>query len=312
MLAGAEDLEQWLQDAIRQGLAALDHQQDEWNNITSRMVDAKLGGLAQRIKAIASYREEGWPERITAVFGQLYLATRGLEHYNVLPEQLKQQLLQELGVRIKKKDLLTREGISDDWLVLSRWQGLNLDEAAIQKTWLWALEKKKIALLIEYDYTGAGFETDFSIGQIMAGEMVYYPESYPVRAILKMGSPSRKSSIAISGHADIEQLLEAYAKALSINPWLLFFPCMLDNVIPEYHQDEFVLIDQSKKYVPVKAPALSGWTLISMSSGQPITVFGEWSGKHFHPLSAFSEGRFIDLGNLNSDTSGAKRFRNFS
>lgn len=311
MVAGAEDLEQWMLDAIRQGLAALDNDPSEWETIASRMVDAKSRGLAQQLKTIATYREEDWPEQMLETFGQLYLTTQGLQQINKLPASLKEQLLIEAGVTIKRKDLLAQGGLEDEWLVLSRWRGVNLDQAAIQKTWLLGLTNQRIALLIEYDYLGDGFETNFQIGQVKTAEVIYYPESYPLRAILKKWSASEKKESSLMAYPDLETVLQKYAAALVLNPWLSRFPCLLENIIPLYGGDHFLLVDLNKKVVVANVKEVAGWTMFSISSGKPITLFGEWDGKAFHPLSIFKGQRYVDLGHMVSDTSGAKRFRSF-
>ena len=45
---------------------------------------------------------------------------------------------------------------------------------------------------------------------------------------------------------------------------------------------------------------MAGWTLLSMSAGSPLLVFGEWRGDRLFPLSAFADGQFADLGKYNS------------
>jgi hypothetical protein len=311
MTAGAEDLEQWMLDAIRHGLAALDKHHEEWDNIARRMVDAKAKGWSLQLKAIANYRKEGWPEKMMEVFGQLYLGTQGIQHFEQLPEALQEQLLQVAGVSIQQKTLLEEEGIHDDWLILSRWRGLNQDQAAMQKTWLLSLSDQQIALLIEYDYMGDGFQHQFNIGQIIHAELVFYPESYRVRALLKNWTTSNKTETRVIPFPDSSALLREYARALSANPWLERFPCLLDNVIPVFEKEKFILLDATEKVLPMQVQSIAGWTLVSLSSARPLSLFGEWDGTCFHPLAAFLGERFVDLGAMVSDTSGAKRFGGF-
>jgi len=48
MASGVADLELWLKDLIRQGLAATEGQAyNYWQNISARMVDSKLGGIGR-------------------------------------------------------------------------------------------------------------------------------------------------------------------------------------------------------------------------------------------------------------------------
>ncbi len=311
MQAGAEDLEQWMLDAIRQGLATLDRSPEEWELVTSRMIDAKMKGLSLQLKKLSTYRAEDWPGQLLQSFGRLYTLTRGLQQFDSLPEALKNQLLAEAGVTTTRKTLLEKAGTTDHWLVLSCWQGLNIDKAAMQKTWLRGLTNHHLALLLEYDYTGQGFETNFQTGQILEGELVFYSESLPVRALLKKWKPSSTQEATLEGYPTIDSLLDAYAATLVQNPWTVRFASLLENVQIAREGSQFLLIDEQKKMVPAKIADLAGWTLLSIGSGQPVTVFGEWDGAFFHPLSVFAGRRFVDLGKLISDTTGAKRFRRF-
>ena len=63
--------------------------------------------------------------------------------------------------------------------------------------------------------------------------------------------------------------------------------------------------------IEMKLADVVGWTLISLSASKPTTLFGEWDGETFYPLSAFMGKRFKDMGAMTSDTSGAKRFGGF-
>ena len=45
------------------------------------------------------------------------------------------------------------------------------------------------------------------------------------------------------------------------------------------------------------APQFSqGWALLAMGGGRPLSVFGEWNGRCFLPLSVWSENKFMVLG----------------
>jgi hypothetical protein len=39
-----------------------------------------------------------------------------------------------------------------------------------------------------------------------------------------------------------------------------------------------------------------GWTMLALSGGHQVDLFGEWNGEHFWPLSAFADGRFVKFG----------------
>lgn len=52
MAGGLEELERWLTDRLRQGLAQLPGQTAIWEELARRMIDAQLPGLAYRLRQI--------------------------------------------------------------------------------------------------------------------------------------------------------------------------------------------------------------------------------------------------------------------
>jgi hypothetical protein len=40
---------------------------------------------------------------------------------------------------------------------------------------------------------------------------------------------------------------------------------------------------------------MSGWKLLALSGGYPITIFGEWNGRSLLPISAWADGRHVEL-----------------
>lgn len=308
MRPGAEDLEQWIFDLIRQGLAVLDGETTLWSDISARMVDAKLGGLAHKLRYLEQMNTDDWPEKVLEEFGRLYLLTQGFKNFEKMPEDLQTQMQLVGGLTVRKKDLIEEDGISDDWLVLGNWQGVNVDQAAYRKIWMQGKAIQEMAMLMEYDYTGAGFEGAFKIGETVKAEVVYYPGAYPLRVAIKHRHPPERSLAQVVTYADVEDMQKEYAAALSQNPWLMAFPCALQNVIPLHHAAQFYLVDKNKCKIELETKDEAAWSLLSMSGGKPVVVFGEWKGDRLFPLSVFAEGQFADLGKPNS-VEAPKRFK---
>jgi len=76
---------------------------------------------------------------------------------------------------------------------------------------------------------------------------------------------------------------------------LLDIPACFENVIPLLEKGKIFLIDQNKKQIEVLDRNHLGWKLLALSGGHPISIFGEWTGSIFVPLSAEAEGRLVEL-----------------
>src|SRR5512134_1283819 len=74
--AGLADLELWLRDLVRQGLAKLPEQPPKfWQTQAARMIDAQAPGLARLVSEMSSLPAsgEGWQERMLERMSRLYL-----------------------------------------------------------------------------------------------------------------------------------------------------------------------------------------------------------------------------------------------
>ena len=296
MSQGVADLEVWLSDIIRQGMATTEKQSYAfWQDISARMVDTKLGGLGPKIRSLqllpTTYAD--WPERMLEELASLYLIVSGFKHLEDLPMALQDQLLRIAGIKAKKSDVLEQEGVLDEWGVIGEFEGINIDNAGFRRTWLRGKTTRKIGLILEYNYQNQGYQTHWKVGHIYEGELVYYPAAYPLRALIKEPQSTGARISNLKGYSTAELFRADYAEALALHPWLPEFPCCIEKVIPVKEQDGLILVDQEKKIIPVHVKEANVWKVLAVSGGHPITVFGEWTGDVFVLLSLVGDGRFV-------------------
>ena len=70
---------------------------------------------------------------------------------------------------------------------------------------------------------------------------------------------------------------------------------MWADVIPVQSGSRFVVLDKNQKTMPLDVSEMTGWKMVALSGGRPFSIFGEWNGIAFRPLSAIAEGRFVTL-----------------
>ena len=298
MKQGMLDLEVWLCDIIRQGMASTEGQSyNFWNDISARMVDTQLGAIGPKIRSmqLLHANPNNWSEQMLMALAELYLMARGFGQLEQLPAPLREQLLRVAGITDNKSDLLLEKGHTDEWGVLGQFEGINIDNGSFRRTWLKGRTAQKMALILEFDYRNEGFETNWNVGEIYDGALIYYPASFPLRALLKNQQSTGNRFTKLKGYENGEELKQHYAAALSVNPWLSAFPAVIEQVIPAKKLTGFFLIDENKKALPILPREQTGWQLMALSGGYPITVFGEWDGETFLPLSIAAEGRFVQI-----------------
>lgn len=296
MQKGLDELELWLHDVMREGLAAVyDRPDSYWKEWSSYLVDAKLGRLAKRIEQLAHLKKEpNWNELLLAELGDIYLIVRGFHHMESIPIGLKHELFSVVGVNTKKQELQDAEGVKDDWRIVAQHQGTE-DNLAYQRTWLWGATNQQFALLLDFAWGSASFEYQWTVGETIEASLVYYPSNFPQRALIKTFQKTEKA-IDLNGYFNIDSFLNDYEQAIAQNPWLSTFPVVLEQVIPIIQNDELYLIDQMGIQLPCLSNSpLSQWQLLALSGGVSIKIFGEWDGKKLLPLGAAHLGRWIDF-----------------
>ena len=298
MTEGVEDLEIWLLDLIRQGMASVEEQDyNFWQSLSARMVDTQLSALGPKIRALQLLPTtmDNWPDHLLRELGELYLLVAGFKKLDQLPEPLREQIIRIAGITDKKSDILSQPGLEDQWGVVGSFEGINLDNIAYRKTWLLGRKSKNYALILDYSFNNMGYDQHWQTGQIYDGALIYYPGSYPLRALIKLPNPTGESIESLKGAKRINDFLKNYAEALAKNPWLSDFPVSLEEVIPVQTPAGLVFVDSEKKYIPALTRPEENWRLLALSAGHPLTIFGEWTGDALLPLSAVVEGRFVDL-----------------
>ena len=95
---------------------------------------------------------------------------------------------------------------------------------------------------------------------------------------------------------DLEQLLamrealEGMAKAIAAQPWQWPLPLMVSDGVPCRSDDSWFLQTDAGDRLPLSITDNDGWELLTQGGGRPLSVWGEWDGARFQPLSAWEPG----------------------
>jgi hypothetical protein len=294
MVQGAEELEVWLLDLVRHGLATLDQQPAKfWETQAARLVDNQLPGLASTLRELATLRHThaDWPARLLGRLGELYWLVRAFQNQAQLPAVTRQEVLQQVGITIKKEELPAYTSpVADEWQVVGQltWEEERL---TARRSWLYGLGTGRYALVLEFAFGSQVFATPLVPQGIYAGGLLFYPGASPLRAaptaLTFVGSAPLASAPAAQRPS---QLLEEYAQALGRQPWLREWPATLGQVrLAQQPTGNWVLVHPTNSVaLPLRfTDSDAPWQLLARSGGQPMTLFGEWDGRAFRPLSSW-------------------------
>ncbi|SET37237.1 DUF5691 domain-containing protein [Hymenobacter actinosclerus] len=294
METGAADLAAWLEDLLRAGLATLDQQPPKfWENQAARLVDNQLPGLAATVRELATVRHSyahHWPARLLGRLGELYLLVRAFQNLPGLSAEARLEVLQLVGISLKKEALLTTTTpVADEWLVLGQFSWEE-DRLTARRSWLHGRASGRLALVLEFAFGGQAFATALLPRASYRGELVFYPGLLPLRAapvgLAYHGAAPPAAQPGLAGQ-HIAQLLEGYADALARQPWLREWPAVLTDVVLGPQPDGGWLLTHPAEdaALPLRfADEDAPWLLLAESGGQPLTLFGEWDGQAFRVL----------------------------
>jgi len=293
--AGLIELERWLHDLMRQGLAHAQTQPARyWDTIAARMIDAQAPGIARWLRDMASLPAAGgdWAEQLLTRLGRLHLLIEGHKRLATLAKSTQADLRSAIGWTCKAEDLATEPGVRDHWLALGR-HSYEEDNLRVQRTWLWGQQSRRTALLLDFTMSGQAPEVRFAPGTCLDAELVFYPSAYPLRASVRTWGEVAPITPPPAHHATITDLLAAHAAALACQPWLEYLPAAIQALVPYRHESGWRVRDADGCWLPLSSRFTQHWHLLAISGGEPVLLFGEWDGRCLLPLSAWIDERFI-------------------
>jgi hypothetical protein len=297
--AGLEELQQWLGDQLRGGLAAfLNDPTPRCRTIAARLVDAKAQAMASRLDELPSRLLQVSSERrldaLLQELGRVVLLCRAWVTGPNDPELAR--LVGSTETRESLLGLTEAPRASSTWEVVGEQVATRRDGLISQATWLLNLEgEPRFAVLLDYFPAALGKRgSTFAIGEQFPADLVYYPARYPLRAVIAGrkttdGSEQRERAWPTAD----AQPLETYREALEQAPWLGEVPLLLPSgrIAQAGSSYWWQAADQSLALPLVGRPAreIAGLTMqqsaglwdgvsLTLLSGQ--SDWGRWSYDH--------------------------------
>lgn len=296
VVAGLKELELWLRDLLRHGLASAQTQSlDYWEQMAARMIDAQAPGIARRVRELSWLPQsgDGWTEQLLSQVSSLFLLLKAFERIETLPAATQADVRTAIGWTYKEDELPQENVVADEWLVLG--QRVTGDEGLrVRRTWLWGERIAKGALVLDFAAAGQQLALDFLPGTSTQAELIFYPGNYPLRAALLQRAGTSVLT-KIYGYSTSDDLLTTYAGVLAVNPWIEAIPAPLHTVIPVRRGERWFGRDINGRLISLRSDSIDAWKLMALSGGHPISIFGEWNGRSLLPISVWAEGRHVEL-----------------
>ena len=284
---GLAMLEKWLFDLIYLGLEqARSYPYMFWQEMANRLIDARLGTLADDIKTWGQgTSQDGWSTELLAKMGRLQILLEAFKRFENLPHEVQADLLRVLGIAGK----LLPEQVKGRWLVVGR-SNPQSSSRKLERIWLKSLETGQFALFENVLLKPERANTQFLTGTYHEASLSFYEASVPLHAVLRELAfvetfRKDKHGLSFAGQSSIKSQFEQYAKARAKNPWLEVFPFHLGGISVDTSGTGWRLKDQDgyQLKMPKRSPGL--WHMRAQAFDESLSVFGEYRDKQFFPLA---------------------------
>ncbi|MEV6278295.1 DUF5691 domain-containing protein [Nocardia sp. NPDC051832] len=183
--AGLEELDIWLGDQVRTGLAQTDRSRKVFAAMAARMVDAQAPAIAavlRRLPELVAARPD-WPGLLLREYARLHLLITAHRRLEELPPPLQASIRTHVGYPTRTATVREEPPLRDHWMAL----GVRTTEEErlhTRRTWLLGRRTRRWALLVEHSFGTPEFSKDVPpLGVMADADVHFYPGAAPLRAL---------------------------------------------------------------------------------------------------------------------------------
>ena len=291
--SGLEELDLWLRDLVRQGLASAQGRPfGYWDEMAARMVDAQAPGVGGQVRRMAGIVRsgDGWPGRLLVQAGRLHLVAEAWSRFDALPPETQADLRTVTGWSWTSEEVRAGPLVRDRWSVVAR-SIADEERFRIVRTWLMAAGRA--ALILEFLSAFEPLPGELGLGTTVDADLAFFPGAWPQRALVARTHGEAEPMAEWHGSTTVEEALAEHARALAANPWLDRLPMVLSDVVPV--ADGWRVRDSTGAAVRLLLDEDAWWTLAAVSGGRPVGVAGEWQDGALRALSVWADRRLTPL-----------------
>nr|WP_246598402.1 SWIM zinc finger family protein [Nocardia tengchongensis] len=182
--AGLADLDTWLTDQVRTGLAQSDRSLRAFETVAARMVDAQAPGVAATLRQLPlATTHSDWPRLLLREYARLHLLTTAHTRLDDLSPGLRASVRTHIGYQTPADSVRTETPVRDVWLVLGV-RTTTEDGLYTRRVWLRGRTSGRWALILDHHYGSPAFPNDTPApGFQVDANLHFYPAAAPLRAI---------------------------------------------------------------------------------------------------------------------------------
>jgi hypothetical protein len=300
--AGLDDLERWLRDQVRGGLAGAEREgYARFEQPAARLVDAQAPAAAAAVRRMPGIVASGggWPGRLLDELARLHLLVAAHRRLADLPPPLAATVRTWVGYPVATADVRREPPVRDRWSVLARRDSED-ENLVTRRVWLQGAVTGRLALVLSFAAWGRELDSSLVPGTCVDADVHYYPAAAPLRALVgeRHGDPEAEPEPASITGGGLDDALGSWAAAVAADPWLASWPVVLADVVPcppGPGGDAWRLADATGAAIPLAPAAGDPWRLLATSGGHPVTVGGDWTAAGLVPWCVAAGTELVSL-----------------
>jgi hypothetical protein len=293
---GLVELDRWLDDRIRTGLAdsAL-ARYATWDTLAARLVDARAGALANRVRRLAGVvgARPDWHEHVLAELGVLHLLAQAGQRVADLPPALGDSVATACGWQVRQADVLAGVPETDTWIVAGR-SDTREDRIEVRRVWLRGASAGRWAMVLSFAAYRQSLDDSLPVGTAIQADLHRYPGVGWRALVGTVHGTSEPATVWSPPAVDVSSACAVIGRALAAEPWLDRLPFTVRATVTR-RAGRWVLGDDSGSLALASdAPGLA--VVLAASAGEPVDVTVEWTVDGAVPLTLHLDDRVLDVG----------------
>jgi hypothetical protein len=294
--SGLVELDRWLDDRLRTGLAdpAL-ARYATWDDLAARLVDARAGALANRVRRLAGVvgARPDWHEVVLAELGVMHLLAQAGQRVPELPGALADAVATSCGWQVRQADVLAGVPDTDTWVVAGR-SDTREDRIEVRRTWLRGRVSGRWAMILSFAAYRQSLDDSLTVGTAVTADVHRYPGPSSRALVGTVHDPGSADVVSAPPAGTVAEACAAVGTVLAAEPWVDRVPATV-LATPTPADGRWVLTDHTGALALVAdAPGLAA--LLAASAGRPVAVTVEWTVDGAVPLTVHLADRALDIG----------------
>ena len=287
--AGLAELDRWLTDQVRGGLAGLQGKPYSFSAVAARMVDAQAPAVSSWLWRLPGVilSGPGWPDRLLEEFALLRLLVRAharLPELDAEHPAMAATVRAHVGYPMATEAVRSTPAVRDHWAVYAV-RDTELDNLIQRSVYLHGQQTNRMATIRSYAAGGQPLDDSLAAGDAFDGELHFYPGARPWRAVLG----NRHAALPAFPAPPERTAREAVAKvaaALALDPWTRAVTAFVTAQPIQRDDGRWVGVDTDGTELPLLGA--QHWTWLSLCLGVARPTLLEWTPSGWLPLATMS------------------------